>query len=245
MDDNAKRTDHENQLERLMSILPEDFKCSTSAYYWKAAFVPHPKVMGSVGMQVAVISKYKIDSATRYQLPLMPANFIMQNLNFKRSFIEAVIPVEGGSPLSVMSIHMDAFAQGTDTMQQQVEYVKKTLLDMEAKNQSWLIAGDFNLVPPGKSYDLLPEAEKPMFQKESEISKLYETFNALPKISDVDGPNREKFLTHFPNISKTTDRVLDYYFYSKNIIAEDFYVRQNDTLKISDHLPAIMIFNVK
>ncbi|MBF0107411.1 MAG: endonuclease/exonuclease/phosphatase family protein, partial [Deltaproteobacteria bacterium] len=50
LDDGAKRTDYANQLELLLSKIGKDYPCYTSSYYWKAAFVPHPKIMGPVGM---------------------------------------------------------------------------------------------------------------------------------------------------------------------------------------------------
>ena len=76
VDDNAKRTDYENQVARLMSLLPKEYSSYTAAWYWKAAFVPHPKIMGRVGMKNVIISKYKIREAIRYQLPLMPDNIL-------------------------------------------------------------------------------------------------------------------------------------------------------------------------
>jgi len=49
IDNGAARTDYEDQFARLKELLPSDFVCSTSAYYWKAVYVPHPRIHGKVG----------------------------------------------------------------------------------------------------------------------------------------------------------------------------------------------------
>ena len=67
VDDGAARTDGEDQLARLLAQVDDAYTCHASAFYWQAAFVPHPRIMGSVGMKLSTISKYRIDEATRYQ----------------------------------------------------------------------------------------------------------------------------------------------------------------------------------
>ncbi|MBU0934008.1 MAG: endonuclease/exonuclease/phosphatase family protein [Spirochaetes bacterium] len=242
--ENHITTGYENQLQRLLNSLPDEYAYSTSAWYWKAFFVPLPQLMGRVGMKLAIVSKYQIDAARRHQLPLMPNDPLTRELNFKRAVLEAQLPVQGGKPLSLFSIHMDAFAQGSDTMERQVDHVLKLLQETQAAGKSFAIAGDFNLVPPGLSYSRLPDDEKPMFKPETEISRLYQVFKGYPTLQQVDGPDWRSYLTHFPNISDAPDRVLDYFFVSDNIQPSAFYVRQHDTLHISDHLPTVLTFNV-
>ncbi|MCD1654034.1 endonuclease/exonuclease/phosphatase family protein [Treponema zuelzerae] len=240
LDSGAKRTDGDDQLERLMKLLPKEYSARTAAWYWKASFVPHPKIMGSVGMKLAVISKYRMTRSVRRQLPLMPNNPVMRNLQFKRAVLEAVFPVEGGAPFSAFSVHMDAFAQGTDTMQRQAEKVSSMLAEKEETGGSWVIGGDFNLLPPGEAYSRLPENEKPYFQTESEIKRLYEEFAGFPPLEAVDGQEAERCFTHWPNYGSKPDRTLDYYFTGKNITVSDYRVRSRGTLAISDHLPIII-----
>lgn len=240
LDSASKRTDGEDQLKRLLTLLPAEYSNSCSAWYWKAAFVPHPQIMGSVGMKLAVISKYKMSNAIRYQLPLMPNNIVMRNLQFKRAMLEAVFPVNGSTSFSALSIHQDAFAQGSDTMQKQVDLVSKVLAQKDTALAPWVIGGDFNLIPPGSAYDRLPENEKMYFQKESEIAKLYASFNAYPKLEWLEGPDYAKYFTHWPNTGTAADRTIDYYFVGKNTVVNNYYVRSEDTTKISDHFPTII-----
>lgn len=237
-------TDKEDQVKRLVDSLPPEYAYWTAAWYWKAAFVPHPRIMGSAGMKLAIISKYKIDSAIRHQLPLMPNDPLTRHLNFKRAVLEARLPVEGGRELALMSIHMDAFAQGSDTMERQVEYVVGLLEQTGQAGRSFAIAGDFNLVPPGLSYSRLPDDEKPMFKSETEISRLYDRWRGYPTLAQADGPDWQDYLTHFPNIRDRPDRILDYYFVSDDLKVDDFYVRLRDTLHVSDHFPTVLNFRL-
>jgi endonuclease/exonuclease/phosphatase family metal-dependent hydrolase len=140
-----------------------------------------------------------------------------------------------------MSTHLDAFAQGSDTMQRQVQYISDLLTGMNSKKSEWIIAGDFNLLPPDNSYDYLPETEKPYFQKESEMKVLYEKFKVLPSLTDMS-KNRNAYFTHFANYNKEADRTIDYAIHSDKVKVKDFYVRSKDTKDISDHFPVIMKF---
>lgn len=241
LDSGAARTDGEDQLARLLPLLPSEYVSYATAWYWKAAFVPHPQIMGSVGMKLGIISKYRMSEARRYQLPLMPNNIIVSNLQFKRAVLEARFPVRDGPPFTALAIHQDAFAQGSDTMQRQVNLVAKILSQKEAGGGSWVIGGDFNLLPPVRSaYDRLPADEKAYFQPDSEIAKLYGAFRAFPSLEMVEGPDFARYLTHWPNRGKAADRTIDYFFVGKNMAAEGFRVRQADTGRISDHFPIII-----
>jgi endonuclease/exonuclease/phosphatase family metal-dependent hydrolase len=245
LDSGAARTDGEDQLARLLPLLPPEYSSYASAWYWKAAFVPHPKIMGPVGMKLGIISKYKISDAVRYQLPQMPNNVVVSNLQFKRAVLEAVFPVQGGGKLSAMSIHQDAFAQGSDTMQRQVELVSTVLTEKEVTGGAWVIGGDFNLLPPSRgAYDRLPTDERAYFQPDSEIARLYDAFKAFPSKEMVEGPDAARYFTHWANRGTAADRTIDYFFVGKNTAADSFRVRQADTARISDHFPVIIELTV-
>jgi len=54
IDDGAARTDYNDQLARLLPLLPPEYVCHTTAFYWKAAYVPHPRIHGGAGDPVKV-----------------------------------------------------------------------------------------------------------------------------------------------------------------------------------------------
>ncbi|NJO03168.1 MAG: endonuclease/exonuclease/phosphatase family protein, partial [Bacteroidia bacterium] len=118
VDENARRSYYEDQLKKLLTLLPAAYCCYTEAFYWKAAYVPHPKVQGRVGMKLVVLSKYQMQSAWRHQLALIERkhwyDWVEQQFNLKRALQEVYLPVEGGRELVVGNTHLSAFAQGTN-----------------------------------------------------------------------------------------------------------------------------------
>lgn len=241
LDDGAKRTDYEDQLSRLLALLPKDYACYTSTFYWKAAFVPHPHINGAVGMKLAIISKYDIQEATRYQLALIPANILVQQLALKRAVLETKLPLTNGKLFALLCTHLDAFAQGTNTMETQVNQVKTILDHLVKQNIPFVIGGDFNLLPPGIAFESLPKDQNVYFNPRTEILPLFQNFQTIPSIKEANGPQRDQWFSHFPNdpAVKKPDRTIDYFILSRNLQITQHYIRQNDTLKISDHLPII------
>lgn len=243
VDDGAKRTDYEDQLNKILGLLPGDYKCHASAFYWKNSFNPHPSIFGSTGMKVSTISKYKISKAKRLQLPIYPDNFFVKNFNLKRAILDTRLPLQNGKELVVMNTHLDAFAQGSDTMWQQVVFIKDYLNGLKNENKLWFIGGDFNLLPPGFPRDNLMPESIPYYNPKSEIGILFDNFSSVVPREEMTGDKKEDFFTHYPNTKKAKgpDRTIDYIFYG-NIEKGKYFVRKKDTLKISDHLPLITYF---
>ena len=236
--DNAKRTDYEDQLQRLLAMLPAEYNNYSESFYWQASFVPLPQIMGSVGMKLAVISKYKLGDALRHQLASIKTDPITDQFNFRRAIQEVSFPVAGGNKLTLMNTHFDAFAQGSDTMQQQVAYLKQLLNNKNQNGEAWVIAGDFNLLPPGQ-YEKLSTKARAYYQPESEFSSIYDQFNVIPTLEQANGPDASQWFTHFPNRKQVSgpDRTIDYLVYSHHLQVGEAQVIQQNTWHISDHLP--------
>ena len=242
--DNAKRTDYEDQLQRLLTLLPPQYNNYSESFYWQAGFVPLPQIMGSVGMKLAVISKYKLGDALRHQLATIKTDPVSDQFNFRRAIQEVSLPISsdtGTSKLTLMNTHFDAFAQGSDTMQQQVAYLEQLLSDKSAKGQQWMIAGDFNLLPPGQ-YENMDATARTYYQPKSELEGIYQQFNVIPSLAQANGPNANQWFTHFPNRLEVTapDRTIDYFVHSDQLQVQDAQVLQQNTWHISDHLPMIV-----
>lgn len=232
VDDGADRTDNEDQLQNLLELLPEDYSSHSSTFYWRAAFTPHPHIMGSVGMKLSVISRYRIESVTRYQLTLKPDNWFVKQFDLKRAVLEVRIPREQGKDLLVFNTHLTAFAFGSDVRSRQVEEIQSILKETSGEGYPWVIGGDFNLQPPGA------EAE----ENGGEVIKpLFDNYQAVPGYEEVNGASSEDWYTHFPNDIEITEpsETIDYFFLSNNLTLGEHYVRQEGTLDISDHLPMV------
>jgi endonuclease/exonuclease/phosphatase family metal-dependent hydrolase len=240
VDDGAARTDRQDQLSLLLARLDGRYPCHCSAFYWRAWYVPHPRIGGSAGMKLSILSKYRITAALRHQLPRKPEDLVTRLFSIQRAVLEAHMPVKGSKDLIVLDTHLEAFAQGTDTLARQVGQVKSILDGLTAKGCPWVIGGDFNLLPPGKCASL-PEGQRVHFNEHSEISPLFEAFQAVPSLDEINGPDGALWLTHFPNdpAVKGPDRTIDYLFMPRSLPLNEHHVRQQDTLRISDHFPVV------
>lgn len=246
VDENAKRTDYQDQLEALLLLLPEHYRAHTSAWYWQAAFVPHPRIMGRVGMKLSVISKYKMRQAWRYQLALIPQNWYMQQFNIKRALQEVRFPVRGGQDISIFNTHLSAFSQNTNTLERQVEQVYQQLKASENKGRNFIIGGDFNLLPNDAAYKRLGKVEQAYYNPETELKKLLRAYPSVPSQATMQSQDYAKHYTMFPNGSsgKSPDRTIDYLFYSPRLELGTHEVLQENTLHISDHLPIVAEFRL-
>lgn len=246
VDDGSKRTDNQDQLALLLEKISPDYACHASAFYHKASFIPHTKIWGSVGMKLSTISKYRMSTAARHQLALKEEFWLKKKYDLKRAVLETRLPVEGGEDVIVMNTHLSAFAQGQTTMQEQVKKIKELLDRYAAAGHGCIIGGDFNLLPPGISYSTLPGKFQAYYQEETELGVLTDVYPSVPSVEDANGPDREKWFTHYPNNPDATgpDRTIDYVLYTPGLLAGKRFVRQHDTLHISDHLPIIVEFAV-
>ncbi len=247
IDNGAERTGYENQLVRLLKLLPEKYKCSTSAFDWKAAYVPHARIRGSVGWMVAIVSKYQISAAERYQLVTAKKDWLTEKFSIKPAMLTAHFPTEQGVEFIAATLHFDIYVPGSNAKDLQVKQVKDLLAQWDKQNIPWILGGDFNLLPYDDSaYARLLESHKPSYNPKSEIKPLFDAYQAVPSAAELTGVDFADWLTRFPNDPAISgpDRTLDYFFLPGTITIGEHYVRQNDTLKISDHLPVIVNFQL-
>ncbi len=245
LDDGARRTDGENQLEKLLRLLPPEYGNHASAWYWKAAFVPHPKILGPVGLKLAVVSRHRLGRARRHQLPLMPDFWLVQQFNFKRAVLEVTVPLQEGGEMVLFTTHLDAFAQGTDTMERQVEKVIAILEEPTRAQRPFILGGDFNLLPDDAAYERLPPPQRAYYKPQTELARLRARFASIPAPEDTQGPDFEKWYTHFPNDPrvKGPDRTIDYLFFAGLQVQEKSVLREGME-RISDHLPLWAVFRM-
>lgn len=245
IDDGSRRTGYVDQLKLLLDRLPSEYCCYTSAFYWKVKFIPHPKIFGPLGMKTAIISKYKIDRAVRRNLPSLPLNFFLSQFSGKKLILQAFLSVDDGSQLSVMSTHLDAFTVGSDIMTSQLKSVRAQAGFLNKKGIRWVLAGDFNLLPPGQ-YEKLEISHRAYYNPDTEIKGFYEEHNIVPPLIDVMQEPADKWFTYSGNDPKLKgpDRTLDYIVYSDNLKFLEGYVRQSDTRALSDHLPVIAVLSL-
>ena len=238
--DGARATDYQDQLALLQARLGDLYPCASQAFYWKAGFVPHPRILGSVGMKLATLSRFQIARAERLQLPEMPSDPISHLFQLKRALLVSYLPIRGGGELVAINTHFDAFAQGDDTMQRQVAMTDSLLHQLQQDGTPWMLGGDLNLLPPSQ-FQRLAENQRGWYAADSELLALASRYPMIPSLSQANGAEQAQWYTHVPNdpAVRGPDRTLDYLFYSQRLTPFSSQVRQHDTQAISDHLPLI------
>ena len=243
LDDGAKASDYQNQIKLLQERLADLFPCGTHAFDWKAEFVPEPHLFGSVGRQLATLSRFQIKHAERLQLPVAPGNVISRQFKPKNAVLVAYLPLSDGGQQAVLNTHLDRATQPDETLRAQVTAVAKVLDRFESRGTPWLIGGDFNLLPLGQ-YRRLTDEQRAPYSADSALHVLWDKYPMIPTNNEASGVDRARWLTHYPNDPGLNgpDRTVDYVFYSPRIKRIEAMVRQDDTLRISDHLPVIARF---
>ncbi|EJM51933.1 endonuclease/exonuclease/phosphatase family protein [Pseudomonas sp. GM48] len=243
LDDGAKASNYQHQLKLLQERLADLYPCGTSAFDWKADFVPNPHIFGSVGRQLATLSRYQIEHAERLQLPVDPGNPVSRQFKPRDALLVSYLPLSDGGQLAVLNTHLDRATQADNALQDQVNAVARALDKFESRGTPWLIGGDFNLLPLGQ-YRRLPDAQRTPYSADSALHVLWDKYPMIPTNNEASGIDRKRWLTHYPNDPGLNgpDRTVDYLFYSPRIKRVEAMVRQDDTLRISDHLPVIARF---
>jgi endonuclease/exonuclease/phosphatase family metal-dependent hydrolase len=247
VDEGAARTFKDDQAERLLGHLGEEaFPYRAEALYWRAGFVPHPKIAGSVGTKLVILSKYPIVEARRHALPQLPGSWLERQFQFKRAVLEVEIPLAGGQRLHVLNTHFDAFTAGTDTIDRQARTTLEVIEGIEKEGNPWILGGDLNALAPGE-FPRLPDARQPYYKEKSPLEPFYERFSAIPTLAELQGPERRQWLTYYPNdpAFARPSWTLDYIFLSDAVRRTRASVVQGHTWTLSDHLPILVDIRVE
>ena len=240
IDRHSDRTGNIDQLETLKAYAQGVSWVSTP--YHKVPYVPHPshEPMGRVNLNLSTLSKYEIASARRHQLALLNEPRWRQFFNLKRAILETIIPIGVGAnrpSLILGNTHLSAFSGGDGTLDKQITQIEAWIKSVP-EGQPWILAGDFNLLPPedtpsrlGKDAALYTDAENPI----QRLTRKYK--HAFPNLLSTEAR------TYLPFGSGEPDRKIDYIFYGGPVKIESAEVLR-EASAISDHLPLEIQFRI-
>ncbi|MCB9543589.1 MAG: hypothetical protein R3F65_27835 [bacterium] len=239
LDRASDRTHHIDQLPAFATA--GRFVSVVSTPYHRARFVPKPWLdpMGAVDMHLAVLSKAPMKDAERIALAMMDEPRFVQAANLKRAVLTVSIPVEGHpQPLAVAVTHLSAFSMGDGTLDKQVDRLVQWI-EARPEGQPWILAGDFNLLPPGEDKGRLSaEAAAHYVDAVNPIEKM------LPKYKEVISDQLAvESRTYVPFGEKVADRKIDYVFYGGPIEVLEAKVLA-EHYPWSDHLPIMARFRI-
>ncbi|NOY28146.1 MAG: hypothetical protein GXP62_19955 [Oligoflexia bacterium] len=209
--------------------------CAASAPYHKSPFVPSPfgDFLGRVDLELGILVRGPMLHASRLQLPLLDEPRYRQVFNLKRAILFAEVPVAGwDQALAIADTHLSAFSHGDGTLARQVAMLKDWIED-RPQGQPWILAGDFNLLPPGFDKSQLTTEQDLYADTDNPIDQL------LPEFTDVLGDQLDpQHRTYLPFGAQKPDRKIDYVFVGGPIQVQQAHVRTQDN-QISDHLPVV------
>ena len=245
IDRDSARTHRIDQLKRFLKANP--YPSWAAAPYHKSAYVPHPshKHMKRVNMQLAVFSRYTIKRATRHALPQLNESFLRKAFNLKRAVLEVEIPLKEGGSLILFDTHLSAFSFNDGTMVRQIKKIAELTQAAEKSGSPWLIAGDFNLLPPGFDRQKLGKQEAAYYPdaKDNPIATLFKTWT--PGIAPADyNKSPETYNTYLPPKAKKADRWIDHVFVGTKTKVVKYEVLSQYG-PISDHLPILIEIEIK
>lgn len=231
-DRTARIDEHAELLSRL------SYPCSTSTPYHQVAYVPHPAFehMGRVDMHLSVFSRYRIDAATRTQLPLLVEPWWRQVFNIRRALLDVGLPVEGGGRFHVFNTHLSAFSNGDGTLDRQVAVLDSALTRATLAGDAFVLAGDLNALPPGDDATRLGKYAHEYPEPVSPVKRLFDRYAPIVPVP-VYAAEPQRWRTYLPFGAALPDRTIDYAFTSRDVTVGEASVVQ--ALQVSDHLPLV------
>ena len=114
------------------------------AVNFHSAFLPYPlyDMHGSVNAGITTLSKYKIQSAKRYQYTV--ADDVSKLFDLDRCFSVSVIKILTGKKLYIVNSHMSAYDKGGTIREQQMKELNAFLKTCADEGNYVLVGGDFN-----------------------------------------------------------------------------------------------------
>jgi endonuclease/exonuclease/phosphatase family metal-dependent hydrolase len=243
VDMNSKRTCYINQLEGILKHLDptgKKFPYVSSTPYHQCNYVPAPdhEHMGKVDFHMAVLSKFPIAKATRHQLPLLNESWLRRLFNLKRAVMDVRFDIQGGGEFSALNTHLSAFAFNDGTPEKEISMLIDHTAKLDAAGVSWILAGDFNQLPPGDDPKRLGEDSQYYSEHNTPIAALLEKQRSAMEVKRWEA-DPAAFDSYLPFNKDVPDRVLDWMFVSKDLGISEFEVLQKHrhVSTASDHLP--------
>lgn len=240
VDRDSARTGRVDQHSLYAAALGAPVHLSTP--YHRSPFVPKPLTdpLGRVDLHLSAFSRHAVSAATRIQLPLQPANPVVQAFTLKRCLLHLDLPIRGAAhPLAVGLTHLDAFTYGDGTLDRQVDALL-AWVHARPPGQPWVLAGDFNLLPPGDDRTRLPAKEAALYADDpNPLARVW------PRLTEAFGPDllRPEARTYLPFASAAPDRKIDYLFVGGPIEVLSAAVDDAGP-RWSDHLPLRVVVRI-
>ena len=218
--------------------------CQKSEFYWNNIFVPTPNMFGPMDFSLVIFSRYLIENLN---ITYLPEDWTMPRALFspKRILLETELLVEDMSKVILLNTHLEAHDKTGELRMAQAGAVAKRLQELRQQKIPFILAGDFNLIPPGV-WTVLPENQQERFLPSMTMDMFYQIPNTwvIPSLQQVNGRERYKWITAYDENPDRPDLVLDYLIFSTCFELVESEVRQ-DYYNLSDHAPVTATLYIK
>lgn len=240
IDRDSDRTQRMDQLPLLAGLDGAGAHCVAAATYHRSRWVPAPMPvpLGRVDMNLGVLVRGPLFDAKRLALPLLDESRVRQIFNLKRAVLTGELPIDGHDrPLRVAVTHLSAFSRGDGTLDRQVAELKRWMeAQSEDPAQPWILAGDFNLLPPGDDPTRLAVESDLYADGRNPIDALIPQFRTAFSVAALLA---EDARTYVPYGAAAPDRKIDYVFVGGPIDVISAEVDRS-VIALSDHLPIVL-----
>ena len=204
-----------DQISGIREELGEGY-CQKSQYYWNNAFVPTPNMFGPMDYSLVIFSRYSIENLN---VTYLPEDWTMPRALFspKRILLETELLVEDMSKVSLLNTHLEAHDKTGELRMAQAQAIAGRLRELQRDKIPFILAGDFNLIPPGVR-EALPENQKARFSPLMTMDMFYRNpkVSVTPSLQQVNGHERQKWTTAYDENLYKLDLVLDYLIHSSS-----------------------------
>lgn len=256
VDIQSKRSAYINQVEWLLNNTELNY--AVYASHWKADFVPSDGI-GRMNSGNAILSKRNLSNSQLISLPTIDSqSAIEQYFYLHRNMLKVKMQISEEKNIYLLNTHTTAYAED-DTKKKQLDIIYKELQNLSAAGESFIIAGDFNTIPPQtqeahqSNYpdeicedDRFPHSD---FTEQTDWMQPFYEFNSAIELSDYKN-NHNKHFTFTSDKNGFWNRKLDFIFSNKAFIENSGTTHQDTktgipTMSISDHAPISVQYVLK
>lgn len=143
VDKEANRSFKVNQYKMLMDDFGDYSSVYASNFHSAYLLYPFNDPIGKTEAGIVTMSKYKIQNAERYKLPI-DESFPTKFFDLDRCFMITRYKVSEGKELVIINVHLSAYDEGGVYRKKQLELLNKVLKEEREKGNYVIAGGDFN-----------------------------------------------------------------------------------------------------
>ncbi len=224
------------------------------ASQWDVQYLPE-KGLGRINSGNAILSRWPIDTAVRWPLPLVKSYpWWYREFYLRRNLLIARVRHPQLPNLWIINTHLEAYVPYPDSTRYfQLQILKHLLDSLSQAGAVWIAGGDLNTIPPGtkKLRDFDDNACKdvdPTFVADDytrEVDWLLPFYQAYREVIPLEAyqAREEDYYSHTVNSRGWWNRRLDYLFtnayWIEGMVHQDSSKGGIETFPLSDHAPVV------